>query len=122
MKHIINGVIRINRATSFSFRIRSKKGLFKKDDKVDFYVYKENELENEPVIHKLIEVKENNEYITIDLTEEDTDIGEIVNEPITYWYELELNKNKLLKGYDKFGPKELFLYPKGVRTNDSRRD
>lgn len=48
------------------------------------------------------------------LTSTDTLIGELINKPVTYWYEIELNpglNSNTIICYDEDGPKEFVLYP-----------
>lgn len=55
--------------------------------------------------------------VTINLEEEDTRIGDIINKPKDYWYEIELNpetNSQTIVGYDENGAKIFRLYPEGV--------
>ena len=59
---------------------------------------------------------------TVDITLErvDTKIGEIINKPVDYWYEIELNPDttpQTLIGYDDDGPKIFRLFPEGGEYN-----
>src|SRR5574344_767540 len=52
--------------------------------------------------------------VDIELQSTDTRIGELINKPVTYWYEVELNpdgNSNTIIGYDDDGPKEFILYP-----------
>lgn len=54
--------------------------------------------------------------VDISLGKEDTKIGELINKPVTYWYEIEVNPDtnpQTIIGYDKSGPKKFILYPEG---------
>ena len=54
--------------------------------------------------------------VDIFLTSDETKIGEVINKPVTYWYEVELNPDTLpqtIIGYDESGEKQLILYPEG---------
>jgi hypothetical protein len=60
------------------------------------------------------EVTEEAELVEIELTSEDTRIGEVISKPVDYWYEVELNpdtKPQTIIGYDKDGAKVFKLYP-----------
>ena len=53
----------------------------------------------------------------ISLNKEDTTIGDIINTPIDYWYEVQLNPEtnpQTIIGYDENGAKIFRLYPEGV--------
>jgi len=54
--------------------------------------------------------------IDITCTSEETKIGELSNKAIDYWYELELNGEYTVLGYDENGAKILTLYPEGSKT------
>ena len=41
-------------------------------------------------------------------------IGEMANKPIEFWYEIELNGDSTIIGYDEEGAKRLILYPEGA--------
>ena len=46
-------------------------------------------------------------------------IGEVINKPTNYWYEIELNPNtqpQTIIGYDEDGEKLFVLYPEGSDT------
>ena len=62
------------------------------------------------------------DLVTISLSSTDTRIGEIINKPVDYWYEIELNPDttpQTIIGYDADGPKILKLFPEGDVGNES---
>ncbi len=84
---------------------------FKVGDIVDFTVFEKKGYDKTPVINKTIEVSESSTKVEIDLTEEDTTIGEPINKATTYWYEISLNRD-VVNGYDyDEGPMEFILLP-----------
>ena len=87
---------------------------FKVGDKIEFRAYNKKALDKAPVMKKIIEITEDSESIDIPLTSEETAIGEPLNKEIIYWYEIELNDEQTIIGYDEDGAKELILYPEGV--------
>lgn len=89
--------------------------IFTKDDVVVFNVMQKGKCE-EIVLKKEILVEQNTEMVTFELTKEDTKLGEIINKPKDYWYEVELNPEtdpKTIIGYDEKGPKIFRIYPEG---------
>lgn len=89
--------------------------IFQPGDVVRFQVYRKKKHE-EVVLSKEILVEEEIENACINLYTTDTKIGEIINKPTDYWYEIELNPHttpRTLIGYDKSGPKIFRLYPEG---------
>ena len=67
--------------------------------------------DKEIILEKEIEVSEKCEKVSIPLLEEDTSIIENINKPITYWYEIDLNNEQTVIGYDDDGPAEIIFYP-----------
>lgn len=89
--------------------------IFTKDDVVTFKVMQKGKCE-EVVLKKEVLVERNTEIVTFELTKEDTKLGEIINKPKDYWYEIELNSEtnpKTIIGYDEKGPKTFRIYPEG---------
>lgn len=68
------------------------------------------------VLQKDITVERESASVDILLTSQETRIGSIINKPIDYWYEVELNPEteaQTIIGYDEDGPKIFRLYPEG---------
>jgi len=82
-------------------------------DVVRFRVYSKKGLNVEAHINKVINVMNECSTVKINLTSEDTKIGEMDNKAITYWYAIELNGSDTVIGYDEDGAKEFILYPEG---------
>lgn len=88
---------------------------FKPGDVVRFKVFEKNKCEN-VVLTKVVDVPAEVSTVDISLTSEDTKIGNIINKPVDYWYEIELNPDAMpqtLIGYDEKGEKIFRLYPEG---------
>ena len=92
---------------------------FAAGDTIEFRVYERKGLDKLPVLTKEIEVKKEGTSVDLELTAEDTKIGDIKNKATEYWYEIELNDNQTIIGYDENGPKKLMLYPEGAESNDT---
>ena len=76
---------------------------------------------NEVVLQKDFAVTEETESVAIVLTKEETKIGDAINKPVDYWYEIEVNPfsaPKTYVGYDEDGAKIFKLYPEGVRDGE----
>ncbi len=68
------------------------------------------------VLKKDVVVTEATDAVEINLTKEDTTIGEVISKPTDYWYEIELNPDtqpQTIVGYDENGAKVFKLYPEG---------
>ena len=64
-------------------------------------------------------VEENTQEVTISITSFDSKIGNVINKPTDYWYDIELNPDssiaQMLLGYDDDGPKIFKLYPESIK-------
>ena len=118
MFEVENYVIHVSRATKGVITFDIPEYEFNVDDTIELRIYEKKGLDKLPV--KTIEktVKVAGPTIDIELTCEDTDIGEPANKEVEYWYEIELNDEETVIGYDKDGPKKFILYPKGVEKDD----
>ncbi len=83
---------------------------FQPDDVIKFRIY-EKKTYNEPLVEVETKVTQNTKVVNINLTKENTAIGEDINKPVTYWYEISLNETTTIIGYDEDGAKELIIYP-----------
>ena len=89
---------------------------FKANDILRLRVFEKKNHSN-IVLSKDTVVTEESSIVDISLTSEDTKIGEIINKPVDYWYEVELNPEtapQTMIGYDEDGPKIFRLYPEGA--------
>ena len=88
---------------------------FYKDDIVIFII-KNNFGDSEAVLRKEIKVEEDCNTVKISLSKEDTTIGDLIASPVKYQYEISINDDFTILGYDETGPKIFQLYPEG--SND----
>ena len=90
--------------------------LFKNGDIVRFSIFEKGRYDN-LVLRRDVEVTTETKFVNINLSGNDTKIGELINKPKPYWYEVELNPDtapQTIIGYDNNGPKILTLFPEGV--------
>jgi hypothetical protein len=77
---------------------------------------------NGVVLQKDVAVTEETTNVEIALDSKDTKIGDLINKPKDYWYEVELNPNtapQTIIGYDDVtGAKVFRLYPEGSDLNE----
>lgn len=69
------------------------------------------------VLQKDFLVTTETDAVEIALKEEETKIGEVINKPVDYWYEVELNPEdnpQTIIGYDDEGAKVFRLFPEGA--------
>ena len=87
---------------------------FQVGDKVRIGVYEEDNLEGCALILKEVEVTKISEIVSIPLTSDETRIGDIINEPVDYWFEIIFNDDTTILGYDEeTGAKIFRLLPEG---------
>lgn len=89
--------------------------MFKSGDIVRFTIMEKNNCDN-VFVQKDVEVKSECESVEIIIPAEEMKLGEIINKPATYWYEVELNPDTsdtiTILGYTKEkGAKILTLCP-----------
>lgn len=114
MFKITGNTIYLTRGDTCTIGMSLKDYIFQPGDIIEFKVYAENELNKAPVLSQTVVVDTECESVDIELPSEKTKIGDIVNEPVEYWYEIELNGNQTPFCYDENGPKILMLYPEGA--------
>lgn len=85
---------------------------FKENDKVTLSIYEKKKLENLKLTKSVI-VTTPGEYVDLTLTSAETKLDGLINKPVDYWYEVELNDEQTIIGYDEEGPKIFRLYPEG---------
>lgn len=89
--------------------------IFKVGDIVRFSVFEKSHYDR-LVIKKDVLVEKESPTVDISLYKDDTKIGDLINKPKDYWYEIELNPDtypQTIIGYDTDGPKLFRLYPEG---------
>ena len=114
MFEIKDDVIHVTRASTGVIEFEIPGYTFKAGDTIELRIYERAGLNELPLKTKEITVKEDAYTLDIELTCEDTDIGKPDNKVVEYWYEIELNDEQTILGYDEKGAKVLKLYPKGV--------
>lgn len=90
---------------------------FKAGDVIRLGVFAKKDM-SDIKLQKDVEVDSNKTIVDIELTKEDTTIGDIINKPVDYWYEIQLNPDtepQTLIGYDENGAKTFTIYPEGVK-------
>lgn len=93
--------------------------VFQVGDVVRMQVFERNNCHS-VVLRKVVEVLEESKTVDIYLSKEDTKIGDIINKPKNYWYEIELNPEtepQTIVGYDEEGEKIFRLFPEGSEVD-----
>ena len=93
--------------TNYSFQV---------GDKVRLGVFASKDM-SKLIFQKDIAIDEVKTKVDIELTDEETKIGSIINKPVDSWYEIQLNPDtepQTIIGYDEAGAKIFKLYPEGT--------
>lgn len=97
---------------------------FQPGDVIRMTVY-EKKACNCVVLQKDFPIMEESLFVDIFLTEEETRIGSLINKPVDYWYEIELNPRtnpQTIVGYDEDGAKVFRLFPEGDKLEEPAPD
>lgn len=88
---------------------------FSANDVIKFNIYNKKGYTENPLKTKTVIISESTKTVSIELTDEDTTIGEESNSKTICWYDISLNDTTTIVGYDDNGAKEFIIYPaKGV--------
>lgn len=124
MFKIVGNDIHITRGDIASLHITASDGdkdyTFKVGDVVRLNVIEKKDC-NCVALKKDVKVTEETLSVEIDLEGHETKIGEIINKPKQYWYEVELNPDtapQTIIGYDEEGAKYFTIYPEGSDKNE----
>lgn len=89
--------------------------VFKQGDELRMKVF-EKKACDKVVLQREFPVLQDTDQVTVFLSKEDTKIGESINKPKDYWYEIELNPKsnpQTIVGYSEDGPAVFRLLPEG---------
>ena len=118
MYRIIDKDIYLNRGDAITIIIANNSDTFKVNDIIKFYVCEQGNF-SKVLLSKPITVAEETTEVEIHLDSEETRIGPpLINGTRVYWYEIELNGDTTLVGYDNNGPKLFTLWPEAVEGDE----
>lgn len=111
--------INVTRGDSVRFSVAAEVNgheyTFKAGDVVRINVFEKKNCEN-VVLSKDFGIERDTTSVDVFLTQEETRIGDVINKPKDYWYEIELNpydNPQTIIGYDDDGAKVFKLFPEG---------
>ena len=94
---------------------------FKRDDIIRLNITKEGR-ENMIVMSIDTRIEDDTNEASIFIASSNSTIGPVINKPVNYWYDIELNPDtslaQMLLGYDDNGPKIFRLYPESVKEEE----
>lgn len=103
----------LNNNLEFSFNdVDGNPVLFQPGQKVIFKVFNPKDVTN-VVINKEVSIEEECSTVTIPLSSDDTSIGQYINKPVKYNYEISIDGTGTIIGYDEDGAKLFILLPEG---------
>lgn len=119
MYRIINKDVYVNRGDALTLHLVNRTGDFKSGDYLILSICEENNLEN-TLLTKRVDLTETIDVADISLTSQDTkSLCEAFKTGYkVFWYEIELNDNTTLIGYDIDGPKLFVLYPEASKHGE----
>lgn len=111
--------IQMNRGDATTLKVTAKDSNgdayeFKQGEEVNLRITERRNVEN-VAFQKTIIVDEDTYTVDIPITSEESKIGELINKPVVYWYEISVqtsnNDVQTIIGYDDDGAKEFVLNP-----------
>lgn len=123
MQKIDGTTIKVNRGDELdlSLSLETDSGStyeFENGDKIVFSLYNKGKMDGNALLMKEITATGGETSIDISFTNTETKIGTLINRPVEYWYEIELNDRYTVVGYDEKGAKILMLYPEGSQIEE----
>lgn len=120
MQKVTNTTIEVNRGDELNLNLSLKLDsgedyTFEEGDKIVFSLYEKGKMSDNAILIKEVDATPDTTNLEISLTSNETKIGEMVNKPVEYWYEIELNDRYTVIGYDDKGAKRFILYPEGSK-------
>lgn len=86
--------------------------IFQSGQKIILKIFEKKNVIN-VLLKKEVIVEKNCTTVIIELEPEDTRIGDYINKPVTYNYEISIDGTNTVICYDEDGAKEFILYPEG---------
>lgn len=87
---------------------------FAPGDKISFAIYKKGKLNKPALLIKNFTVTEECTKYKIEISSDEMKIDKMYNMAVDYWYEITLNNDTTVVGYDSDGAKIIWLWPEGV--------
>ena len=111
-------IIEINRGDEGALKLINKNNTFKVGDEFKFSIMEKGDY-NKVLFQKRFEVLEESNVFFLNFTSEDMRFYEFINKKKEFVYELEMNGETTLIGYDKEGEKKFILYPEAGNKEEA---
>ena len=116
MLEIKNKNISLNRGEKITIQLTCGNSSFEVGDKIKFSIMEKGNSDN-VIFQKIFISEARRDTIPLTLEAEETKIGEPIKTGYKdYWYEIELNEETTLIGYDNYGPKLFILWPESGKV------
>ena len=113
--------IEVSRGDAFSIDFTIENYVFQPSDVVKMSVFDKGSDFEDYYVEIDGQIDTENNKVVFSFSEDDTStIGEAISKPTTYWYEISLNGDQTVLGYDDDGPKEMIIYPAKVGEIDDQ--
>ena len=99
---------------TINFGCKDKQGnsyTFQIGETIQFRIFDKQGYDKVAILSKEITIDEETTTVPINLTSQDTMIGEEINSAVKYWYEISINEDNTVIGFDNAGPAILYLLP-----------
>lgn len=115
---IENNHILINRGDTLPIKLvipisHTENYIFQVGDTIQFGIYKSRGMSDSALLLKEYTIDEECEEFSFTIPASEMKIGDLINKPTDYWYEINLNGEQTILGYDTDGAKIITLYPEG---------
>lgn len=114
MYRISSNVVKISKGDAATFDLTIGNYTFLPEDVVKLSVFEKGSSFDDALLTLTAQIDEEANRAVFTVVETDTQFAEDVNKPTTYWYEVKLNGDQTVIGYDDNGPKEFIIYPAEV--------
>ena len=104
----------VTRGDAGSFNIKLDNYTFQPGDTLELNIYREYEMDTEPLKTVSLEIENATTIATMTLTGTDTLLETPTTDKKNYWYEITLNGDQTPFCYDENGPKYFYIYPGGA--------
>lgn len=97
---------------NIDIRIPLNKGFYEfQTSDILYFTVKRTYNDAQPVLRKIVTFSEPTTTATIILSSIDTSLGELSNTPLQYVYDVSINEDQTIIGFDENGAKYLTIYP-----------
>lgn len=117
---IENNKIKVSRGDAFTTTFDIEGYTFKEDDVLKLAVFEQGSTFEDALVTITGDIDLENNRTNFSFEEDDTLFSDPISEPETYSFEIKLNGDQTVLGYDDDGAKEFILYPAEVGDKNAK--